>query len=345
MAAPILLCNTAGMDRKRWLECRMHGPAGTIPYTIGGSDVSVVFGDSPWSTPLELWRIKKGLLLPDDKSNATAKQMGHIMEPVVAQCYAMKTGNTIITDTGLYQHAKYPYALANLDYRVEDKDSGRQGVLECKTTDWHFAEGWADGCVPYYYELQVRFYLAVMDLDFADIVCMWGLNPERDMAIRRIERDLLIEASIFEKLDEFIDSLNLNIEPDMTDVKPTVALASLARIYAKSDASLPTVEFSPKYEKPLRSIAALQAEVAALSEQIKKKEGEITAHSVRIVEAMKEHEIGELLTPADRLVIRFPTRSSRRPDSKRLKDEYPAIYEAVLKVTTSRKLAVSVEAV
>ena len=36
MAAPILLCDTAGMDNDRWLECRMHGPDGKIPYTVGG---------------------------------------------------------------------------------------------------------------------------------------------------------------------------------------------------------------------------------------------------------------------------------------------------------------------
>ena len=54
MAAPIPLCNTAGMDNATWLECRMHGPKGTIPYTVGGSDVAVIFGVSPWTTPLEL---------------------------------------------------------------------------------------------------------------------------------------------------------------------------------------------------------------------------------------------------------------------------------------------------
>ena len=41
MAAPILLCDTTGMSNDRWLECRMHGPKGDIPYTIGGSDVAV----------------------------------------------------------------------------------------------------------------------------------------------------------------------------------------------------------------------------------------------------------------------------------------------------------------
>ena len=134
---PTLLCDTAGMTREHWLECRMHGPDGDIPYTIGGSDVAAVLGVSPWVTPLELWRIKKGLMQPDDTANAAAKAMGLLMEPIVAQCYAKATGNTVIEDTGLYQHADYPYALANLDYRLEE--NGRQGVLECKTTTYHKA--------------------------------------------------------------------------------------------------------------------------------------------------------------------------------------------------------------
>ena len=36
MSAPIILCDTAGMTNERWLECRAHGPKGTIPYTGGG---------------------------------------------------------------------------------------------------------------------------------------------------------------------------------------------------------------------------------------------------------------------------------------------------------------------
>ena len=105
MAAPNFLCDTAGMTRERWLDCRMHGPTGKIPFTLGGSDVSAVLGSSPWTTPLELWRNKKGLMKPNDSANANAKEMGHLMEPIVAHCYAKMTGNTIIEDTGLYQHA------------------------------------------------------------------------------------------------------------------------------------------------------------------------------------------------------------------------------------------------
>jgi putative phage-type endonuclease len=329
------------MTRERWLECRMHGPAGLIPYTIGGSDVAVVMGVSPWNTPLELWRIKKDLMKPNDAANATAKEMGQLLEPIVAHCYAAKTGNKIIPDTGLYQHAKYPYALANLDYQLEE--DGQPGVLECKTTTWHKAEDWADGQIPYYYELQVRFYLAVLDLAFADIACMWGFSPDNDMAICRINRDLAIEEHIFEQLDAFIDSLHRGIPPTMTDVKPAVAMASLARIYGDSKKGLPEVEFGKKQEKRLRQIAALQVQNESLQAQIKKNEGDITALGVQIAELMKDHEHGILTTPADRLIVDFVTKYTRRPDSKQLKDKYPVVYEEVLKSSQSRKLKVTVQ--
>ena len=49
MAAPNILCDCTGMSRTRWLECRAHGPKGDIEYTVGGSDVAVIFGVSPWT--------------------------------------------------------------------------------------------------------------------------------------------------------------------------------------------------------------------------------------------------------------------------------------------------------
>ena len=334
---PNLLCDTAGMTRKEWLECRMHGPDGDIPYTVGGSDVAAVFGASPWTTPLELWRIKKGLMQADENANAAVKEMGNMMEPIVAQCYAKATGNTVIEDTGLYRHAKYPWALANLDYSVEEK--GRQGVLEIKTTNYHKAGDWAEG-LPYFYELQVRYYLAVMDLDFTDVACMWGFNPETDMAIRRVYRDPDIEADIFEKLGAFILSLELDDPPDMYGVKPDLALAALARIYGASKEGLPTVEFGAPQADGIRRIAGLQREIKSLQDQQAEKEKEVTALSVPLAEIMKTHEHGVFEEPGWRYEVDYVTRVTRRPDSKALKANYPDVYAAVLKASESRKIKI-----
>ena len=340
MASPALLCDTNGMDRKRWLECREHGPNSDIEYTIGGSDVSAVFGESPWTTPPEFWRIKKGLMKPDDSDNADQKEMGLLMEPIVAHWYERITGNKVIPDTGLYQHADYPYALANLDYRFREPN-GVGGILECKTTSWHKAGDWADDAIPPYYENQLRFYLAVMDLEYADIACLWGTSPESDMAIRRITRDRAIEAVMFERLDAFIASLHTNTPPNMAGVKPELAMKALAKIYGASNPALPTIEFGAKQERALRKIASLQADNSELEHLIKDNEKEVTALSVKIAEMMKDHEHGILETAADTLIIDFVTKTARRPDSALLKKDYADVYTAVLKASNSRKIKVS----
>ena len=84
--------------------------------------------------------------------------------------------------------------------------------------------------------------------------------------------------------------------PHHGDVKPKLALESLARIYGASLPGLPTVEFSPKYERSLRRIAQLQEKIAACGQEIKTYEKEVEAHSVRIAEVLKEHEHGVLVT-------------------------------------------------
>ena len=343
MAQPILLCDTKGMSNERWLECRMHGPTGTIPYTVGGSDVATIFGLSPWTTPLELWLIKKGRMKPVEKANASQMEMGHLLEPIAAHWYAKKSGNTVYEDTGLYQHADHPYALANFDRRFTRSSDGEPGILACKSCTYHKAEDWADDAIPIYYELQLRFYLSVADVRIGAFSALWGNNPETDLAIPDIERDQAKEDMIFERLEEWIWSLVHDKPPKMTDVKPKLALESLARIYGSSQPGLPTIELPKSYEKQVRRIALLQGKIDECNAEIKSYAKEIEAHSVRIAELMKEHERGILETTTDKFLIDFATKTSRRTDTKALKEKYPTVFKDVQKTTESRKLKVSVQ--
>lgn len=345
MATPIILCDCAGMSEKRWLECREHGPKGDIEYTVGGSDVATIFGLSPWMTPKELWMIKKGRMKPKDKPNPLQLEMGHLLEPIAAHFYAQRTGDTVTDDTNMYQHADFPYALADIDRRITRKADGEPGVLECKSCTYHKASDWADGAYPLYYEFQLRYYLAVMDVDFGAFSALWGNNPDYDLATPSLIRDRAKEDMIFERLDQWIWSLRHDKPPNMTEVEPKLALESLACICGPSQASLPTIEFPRKYEKSLRGIATLQDENTALGQQIKDNEKKIMAHSVRIAELMKAHEHGVLTTTKDKLLVDFVTKTTRRVDSGYLKKEHPSIYAAALKASESRKVKVSVEPV
>lgn len=341
MASPIVLCDTAGMTNERWLECRMHGPKGDIPYTVGGSDVAAIFGVSPWTTPLELWMIKKGKMKPAVKANANQLQMGHFLEPIAAHFYAVKTGNTVFDDTNMYQHTDHPYALADFDRRFVRATDGEPGILECKSCTYHNASHWANGAYPLYYELQLRFYLAVADVNIGAFSAVWGNNPDADMAMPDLVRDRDKEDLIFEKLDRWIWSLEHDEPPTMQGIAPKLAMDSLARIYGSSNPALPTVELPRTQERILTRIVKAGEEIEEHQKEVKKLEKEIEAHSVRIAELMKDHEHGVLETTTDRFLIDFVSKTSNRADTTALKKKYPAIYSELIKTSESRKLKVS----
>lgn len=343
MAAPNILCDCTGMTNEMWLKCREHGPKGNIEYTVGGSDVATIFGLSPWTTPLELWMVKKGRMKPKSPPNPDQLAMGHMLEPIAAHFYAQRTGNTVTDDNYLYQHTTLEYALANIDRRYTRKEDGEGGVLECKSLTYHKAADWADGAIPIYYELQLRYYLAVLDEKHGAFSALWGNNPENDLATPHIERVQAKEDIIFEKLDRWIWSLRHDKPPTMEDVQPQLAMDALARIYGAGKKGLPTIEFPRKYEPQLRKIAALQEENAQLKGAIKKNEEAIEAHSVRIAELMKEHEHGILTTTTDKLLVDFVTSTSRRVSSEYLKQNYPSIYEEARKPSKNRKVKVTIQ--
>ena len=343
MAAPNILCDCTGMTNEMWLKCREHGPKGNIEYTVGGSDVATIFGLSPWTTPLELWMVKKGRMKPKSPPNPDQLAMGHMLEPIAAHFYAQRTGNTVTDDNYFYQHATLEYALANIDRRYTRKEDGEGGVLECKSLTYHKAADWADGAIPIYYELQLRYYLAVLDEKHGAFSALWGNNPENDLATPHIERVQAKEDIIFEKLDRWIWSLRHDKPPTMEDVQPQLAMDALARIYGAGKKGLPTIEFPRKYEPQLRKIAALQEENAQLKGAIKKNEEAIEAHSVRIAELMKEHEHGILTTTTDKLLVDFVTSTSRRVSSEYLKQNYPSIYEEARKPSKNRKVKVTIQ--
>ena len=345
MAKPIILCDCAGMANDRWLECRAHGPKGDIPYTVGGSDVAAIFGLSPWTTPLELWLTKKGRMKAPAKSNEDQLEMGHLLEPIAAHWFEKKTGNLVTDDTNLYQHADHPYA-NRYTYRTGGTPArklGSRGSWSAKAAPTTNRRTGRRRHSPLLRAptslLPGRAGCGVTALSS----CVWGNNPGTDLAMPEIIRDKAKEDMIFERLEQWVWSLEHDKPPTMEDVKPKLALESLARIYGASLPGLPTVEFSPKYERSLRQIALLQEKIASCNQEIKTYEKEMEAHSVRIAEVMKEHEHGVLTTTKDKLLIDFVTRTTKRPDSKALKEKYPSVYSDVLKVSESRKVKVHIE--
>lgn len=180
---PLVLVETENLSRDEWLAYRRRG--------IGGSDAAAVLGISPFRTGRDLYFDKRGIAVPDDEENWVAKEVGNLLEDLVARIFSKKTGLQVFKRPYMFQHPHYPWMLADLDYLVELPD-GTFAILECKTTNYNARDKWwSDGVetVPVYYEAQGRHYMAVVNLSRVYFCCLYG-NNEDEVIIRHIDRDM-----------------------------------------------------------------------------------------------------------------------------------------------------------
>lgn len=274
---PTALVDTSTLTEDEWLAWRKKG--------IGGSDVASALGLSPYRTARELYYDKIGIepeIEGEDKS--ITFEIGHLLEDVVAQIFAKKTGFTVYRDQTMYQHPLYPFMLADVDRFVHLPD-GKTAILECKTAHYDVQYLWANGAVPRHYELQVRHYMSVMNIDVAYIACLFS-NSEVDFVWRKIERDLDEEENTILQLQEFWNHNVLGrVEPALTE-KSDLVLDVLSRYYGTADKTQPVVEVGPEFIPVLEQINSLKEQKLTLDRQSKKLDEQIKTAYAPIVDLM-----------------------------------------------------------
>lgn len=111
-----------------WLEARRQG--------IGGSDIGVILGLSPWSTPHDLWMAK---VHGDSFEGNEAMEWGKRLEPVIVDKWSEGHPEyTVSPPPGLAVDSRHPVALASADGLLStglawDARTEPIGVLEVKT--------------------------------------------------------------------------------------------------------------------------------------------------------------------------------------------------------------------
>lgn len=126
-------------DRQAWLQMRRIG--------LGGSDAATITGHSPWSSLLELYYDKKGLL-PEREDNEAMRQ-GRDLEEYVARRWEEATGKRVARVNAILYNMDYPFAFANIDRRVV----GEKALLECKTTSVYNKTDFEGGDIPPHFML------------------------------------------------------------------------------------------------------------------------------------------------------------------------------------------------
>lgn len=150
-------------SRAEWLEKRTS--------YIGGSDASAIVGMNPYETNIDLWEQKTGRTVKEDISGKPYVRYGVEAEDHLRALFALDYPQYVVSyePHNIWLNDRFPFAHASLDGWLRERETGRQGILEIKTTNILQSmqrEKW-DHRIPDNYFVQILHYLLVTEFDFA----------------------------------------------------------------------------------------------------------------------------------------------------------------------------------
>lgn len=286
--------------REEWLKVRKLG--------LGGSDMSAVLGVNQWRSPLDVWLDKTSDTVEEKESEPM--YWGTILEDIVAQEFAKRTGYKVRNNNFTLQSEEYPYLLANIDREIVGADAG----LECKTANAFKAEEWQGDNVPDAYYIQCQHYMAVTGKASWWIACLVGGNT---FYYKEIKRNDEVIRAIIDTGREFWHLVETKTMPAPDDSK--ACGEALKKLYKHSNGK--AIELSAKYNNVIVDYLELKEQLAELET---KKRGIENL----LKDALGENEKGSC---GEHYVSWKSSKPRETFDSKRFKSDHPDLYTNYIK--------------
>lgn len=285
---------------------------------LGGSEAAAVLGLSRWKTPLQVWAEKTGNLEPEDISQKLNVKLGIALEDTVANLFMEETGKKVRRNNRTLVHPKYDFIRANLDREVVGEDA----ILECKTASAYMSKEWEDK-IPPEYVIQCYHYLAVTGKAKCYIAVLIGNNK---FLWQEILRDETIINNLIDKEVHFWNEFILTkIMPSTISCNDSDTLYKLFPVATEEQ----KIILSTQEEAEIELLEALKKDMRSLEAKIEQKENSIKA-------LLKDCETG--LTA--RYTVTWKNQSRSSIDTKKLKECYPDIANALTKESQSRVLRI-----
>lgn len=222
------------------------------PGTIGGSDIPLILGVSPYGGPFAAYR----RIVEGYSTDETAPmKRGKLFEPVVRSMYVDETGATLETNPGPMLSKKHPFMHASVD-DLATRD-GAEIVCEYKTASFRMLSAWGQGAdeVPQDYLCQVGWYLAATQRAAADLAVLIGGDEFR---VYRIVRDMELEALMLQQAERFYRDHILPKRPPPDDGSASYS-DWLTKRYPESRGNI--LEATPEIDAAARALAKARADI------------------------------------------------------------------------------------
>jgi len=221
-------------DIYRERQHRVYGATGVLEFlenrlnSIGGSEAAIVLGISPFKSRLELYHEKVNKIIKIDEELNLLFDIGHALEPVIADHYSKKTRRTLEKRTQKV-HPQHTFITGNVDREIVKSERETPGILEIKTkgdfVNWYNEE------IPPYYIAQLQHYLSVYDYTWGSFAIL-DLG-KREITYTDVERDDKLISHIINEEIKFWGLVQSKTPPD---IEPTKACESfLKEIYKTSE--------------------------------------------------------------------------------------------------------------
>jgi predicted phage-related endonuclease len=274
--------------------------------SIGGTNMAGIVGASPWITPAGVYdSILR--LVPDKVFGDTPRsQRGIVLEPIIIDLYAKRTGR-IVTDLRETQHhAQYPFLTAHPDGFMHDT-TGR-GLLEVKTVDTDMMANVKDHGVPANYAIQLAHYMNVCDAQWGEFVFFdannWQMHIVPFPYDRTFQQELLARGVAF-----WNDHVRARVRPEELNSTATISAPVVGAEAVTMD--------TPEYRQ------AVEAWVRASAERKLAEHGEELARR-RVAEMVERDGIDKLVVDGHK-VARMQLPGKERLDEAALYRDHPYI--------------------
>ena len=214
------------------------------------------------------------------------------------------------------------------------------------TITYNAKDKWADDGIPENYVLQVRHYMAVMNIKKAYIACLYG-NNENEFVYRFLERDEMEEQELIDQEEYFWhEYVEKKVEPPYNG-KADLVLASIRRYKGFADKTIPEITISGLESRSLERFLMLAEEKSQLERRKKEIDAEQKALSVPFVELLGQGCKAVMEDGSSRYKITYnPTIRTQigKEQMEKLKIQHPDIYEEYASTSESRTFRIKKEA-
>ena len=234
---------------------------------IGGSDAAAILGISRYKTPLQVWAIKTGEIVPPDIDDVVAVKLGKKLEQTVAEFFEDATGKKLARVNNTIYHPDYPFLAANIDRRVIGEEAG----FEAKTTNQFKQSEWEKEEIPVEYLIQCIHCMAVTGWPVWYIAVLIG---NQKFLWKKIERQNKVIDDLVKKEVAFWNNF---VVPKIMPMQITSEDSSILYVLFPHAAEESVIELGDDASKICESLDSMKADYNVLEKEIDAQENTLKA--------------------------------------------------------------------